>query len=952
MLFTTKRHSRVSFRRRIIQVIKFEFWGELVSNKSKAIELKGITKTFGSVIANDTINLEVKKGEILSLLGENGSGKTTLMNMLSGIYKPDSGEIYVNGNKVVINSPEDSKRLGIGMVHQHFKLVENFTAADNILIGSETDGFLLKRDRNQKMKEISKKFGFEIDPKKRICDMAVSEKQTVEILKVLYYGADILILDEPTAVLTLQETKKLFSVLKKMRDSGCAIIIITHKLNEVLEISDRVTILRKGKWEGTVNTADTNAQQLTELMVGRAVELAIDRPLCENNETLLSLSNVTILNEDGVKAIDNVSFTVNSGEILGVAGVSGCGQKELCEAIAGLQKIKSGTILYKGEPIEQKSPREIINRGISMSFIPEDRLGMGLAASLSITDNMMLKSYRGGKGPFVDRKSARGLADKVIKDLEVVTPSSETPVRRLSGGNVQKILLGREIEADPNVIVTAYPVRGLDINSSYTIYNILNREKQKGAGILFVGEDLDVMLELCDKIMVLCHGKVTGIVTAADTNKEELGLLMTDAYSQETITEQQPVQATAETGETQTEEPKHLGFTAETARKKVKKHRDPLIRIIKRDNLSMFKSFLLYVAAVLASIVVGGVFVAFNGVNPVEYYKTVVTGCFENKIYIMGFIRILIPLVITSLGISFAFKMKFWNIGANGQFLIGAVFATTTSLLLGDSLPQWLTLLLMFISGAVGGGLYGLVPAVLKVKFGTNETLLTLMLNYIAFYFATYLKNVTFYRKLSETGEVFRPDFKTLPQSGWMTTLNIGGVTFDLSLVFALLLVIVTFIYFKRSKQGYEISVVGDSQNTARYAGMNVGKIVLRTMFISAAVVGAAGMLQVSGAATSHTLSEGIASDVGWTGIIVAWLAKLNAFGILVASLLMSILQKGCAVAESAFEISSAASSILEGVILFTILAADFFIRYKIVINKKPKQQLSRETAHKGGEPV
>ena len=494
-----------------------------------AIEMRGITKTFGSVVANDNVDLNVKHGEILALLGENGSGKTTLMNMLSGIYKPDSGRVLVDGREVTINSPEDAKKLGIGMVHQHFKLVDVFSAADNIWMGKEQAGLALKKDRYAQIEEIAKKFGFEIDPKKKVYNMSVSEKQTLEIIKVLYYGAKVIILDEPTAVLTVQEIQKLFTVLRRMKEEGHSIIIITHKLNEVMEISDRVAILRKGAYITTVETAQTNEQALTEWMVGRKIDLNIDRPVMETTRPLLEVRDLTILSDEGAVAIDGVNFYIRGGEILGVAGIAGCGQKELCEAIAGLRPIEKGQMIHKGDNIVGLPPKKILEKGISMSFIPEDRLGMGLAPSLSITDNMILKNYADTKGPFVDRKLGRADAEQVIRDLEVVTPSTETPVRRLSGGNVQKVLLGREIKAGPNVIVTAYPVRGLDINSSYTIYNILNQQKKAGVGILFVGEDMDVMMALCDKIMVLCHGKVMGVVHAHKTTKEELGLMMTGA---------------------------------------------------------------------------------------------------------------------------------------------------------------------------------------------------------------------------------------------------------------------------------------------------------------------------------------------------------------------------------------------------------------------------------------
>lgn len=542
-----------------------------------AIELKDITKTFGSVVANKDISISVKQGEILALLGENGSGKTTLMNMLSGIYKPDSGSIFLNGKQVSIHSPEDSKKLGIGMVHQHFKLVEVLSFADNILMGYDfppyglkekfseikkenyegldkkeelkfnfkkilklskevlnctiyhTKNAFLNNKRYEKIKEISTQFGFEIDPTKMVYDMSVSEKQTIEIIKVLYYGAKIIIMDEPTAVLTVQEIEKLFNILRKMKEAGHSIIIITHKLNEVMAISDRVSILRKGEYITTVNTAETNEQQLTEYMVGRPIDLKIERPKTEFDKPLLEIRDLSIKSDEGSLAIDKVNFYIRGGEILGVAGISGCGQKELCEAIAGLRPIFSGEINHKGESIIGLKPDAIIKKGIAMSFIPEDRLGMGLAPSLSITDNMMLKTYKGDKwyNPLVDRKKARAQAQSTVEKLSIVTPSTETPVRLLSGGNVQKVLVGREIQAGPNVIVTAYPVRGLDINSSYAIYDILNAQKKDGVGILFVGEDLDVMLELCDKIMVLCHGKVMGVVHATKTTKEQLGLMMT-----------------------------------------------------------------------------------------------------------------------------------------------------------------------------------------------------------------------------------------------------------------------------------------------------------------------------------------------------------------------------------------------------------------------------------------
>lgn len=580
-----------------------------------ALEMRGVSKYFGSVVANKNVNLKVYKGEILAVLGENGSGKTTLMNMISGIYFPDEGQTFVGGEEAVIRSPQDAFACKIGMIHQHFKLVDVFTAAQNIVLGVKNEpkpvddkknafskffakigrkmesGLYKKKEVAAQVKEIADKYGFEIDPNKKIYDMSVSEKQTVEIVKVLYRGANVLILDEPTAVLTPQETEKLFAVLRKMKEDGKSIIIITHKLNEVLAVSDRVAILRKGESVGEIATKDADENKLTELMVGKKVALNIERSTPENCEDRLEIKGLNVKNHDGVKVLDNVSFTAKSGEILGIAGIAGSGQKELLEAIAGLQKLESGDMIFhnpkKDKPVtffhkdlhrvkelakegafryengetvdftgktdkeikelvnagkvlfkedeiidlKDKTPLQIRELGIRLSFVPEDRLGMGLVGNMDIVDNMMLRSYRKGNSVFLDRSKPGKLADEIIAELEVVTPSAHTPVRKLSGGNVQKVLVGREIASAPKVLMAAYPVRGLDINSSYTIYNLLNKQKENGAAVIFVGEDLDVLIELCDRILVIGSGKVTGVVDGRTANKSEIGLLMVKTES-------------------------------------------------------------------------------------------------------------------------------------------------------------------------------------------------------------------------------------------------------------------------------------------------------------------------------------------------------------------------------------------------------------------------------------
>ncbi|MDO4339941.1 MAG: ABC transporter ATP-binding protein [Eubacteriales bacterium] len=501
-----------------------------------AIQLKNVTKTFGKVVANKDVSLDIRKGEILSLLGENGSGKTTLMNMIAGIYYPDEGEIAVNGKTVEIRSPKDAYDLGIGMIHQHFKLIDVFTAVENIALGLEKNQKFDMKAIQQKTQEICDKYHFDLDLTQKVYEMSVSQKQTLEIVKVLYRGADILILDEPTAVLTPQETERLFQVIRNMKADNKSVVIITHKLHEVLEISDRVAILRKGEYIGTVDTKDATEGSLTEMMVGKKVELNIDRSEPVNPVKRLSVSHLTVFNRENVKVLDDVSFDAYGGEILGIAGISGNGQKELLEAIAGLQAAAQGSSIEfyergrEDKPLQLigKNPKKIRDAGVHLAFVPEDRLGMGLVGSMGMTGNMLLKSYGKGRSLLTDMKAPREMAQKVKEELEVVTPSISTPVSRLSGGNVQKVLVGREIAEAPTVLMTAYAVRGLDINTSYTIYKLLDEEKRDGVAVIYVGEDLDVLIDLCDRILVLCDGRANGIVEGRKATKEEVGLLMTN----------------------------------------------------------------------------------------------------------------------------------------------------------------------------------------------------------------------------------------------------------------------------------------------------------------------------------------------------------------------------------------------------------------------------------------
>ncbi|WP_430886516.1 ABC transporter ATP-binding protein [Fusibacter sp. JL216-2] len=490
------------------------------------IELKNITKIFGTVTANDHVNFDLKSSEIHAILGENGAGKSSLMNVLAGVYQPDFGEIYLRGDRVSIPSPRHSIKMGIGMIHQHFKLVECHTVLENMVTGVAGGFFLGQKKLAREIESLSEKYGLKINPHARLDTLSVAEKQRVEILKVLYRGAKVLILDEPTAVLTPQETDNLFEILRKLKDDGHSMIIITHKLDEVIAISDRITVMRKGKKIKTLKNENLSPRELTNEMVGASVELTIECPESTCEERLLLVKDLSVKNADQRSVLDRVSFDIRSGEILGVAGVAGSGQKELCESIAGLETVNTGSIIFKKEDITGRSPKEIMELGISMSFVPEDRLGMGLVAGMDLVENVLLKSYRDQKGIFVDRESAKAHAEMLVDKLSIDTPSVHTRVSQLSGGNIQKVLLGREIEMQPELIITAYPARGLDVGSAHKVYDLLNEQKMMDNGIMFIGEDLDVLLEISDRIMVLCEGKITGIVDAKSVSKEDLGYLM------------------------------------------------------------------------------------------------------------------------------------------------------------------------------------------------------------------------------------------------------------------------------------------------------------------------------------------------------------------------------------------------------------------------------------------
>jgi len=497
--------------------------------KSVILEMKDITKRFGKTLANDHINLRLYQGEIHALLGENGAGKSTLMNILLGIYKPNSGEIFYKGKRVSIKSPKHAVELGIGMVHQHFELIPTLSVAENIFLSIGQCKFILnKKNMEETIARYAEKFGLAVDPAAKVWQLSVGEQQRVEIMKLLCRDCEIMILDEPSAVLTPQESKEMFRTLRKMADEGKTVIFISHKMSEVMEHADRITVLKGGKVEDEMLAKDATVERLTKAVIGlRSLEKTVRSPIKENSSLLLEIEHLCVHNDKGIDALKDVSFSLRQGEIFAIAGVAGNGQRELAEALAGLRKVKSGCIRMNGRDITKYNARQRMEMGIS--FIPEDRLQMGLIPGMNMKQNIILKKFREpeySRFGFLRNKSIKAVTEKYVETYDIKNGGIELPVSMMSGGNQQKLLVAREIQCDPVLIIAAYPVRGLDIGASEAIHRILMEQRNRGACVLLISEELDEIFDMSDRVAVLCDGKVMGIRNTSETDYDEIGRLM------------------------------------------------------------------------------------------------------------------------------------------------------------------------------------------------------------------------------------------------------------------------------------------------------------------------------------------------------------------------------------------------------------------------------------------
>jgi general nucleoside transport system ATP-binding protein len=500
------------------------------TKKKPIVEMKGIVKQFPGVLANNHLDLDLFPGEILGLLGENGAGKTTLMNILYGFYQPDDGEIFLKGKKVNFNSPHDAIANGLGMVHQHFMLVPTFTVAENIVLGQPSPRHPLLEDTRhviKRIRDLSKRYRLDVDPDAYVWQLSVGQQQRVEILKALYRGAEVLILDEPTAVLVPQEVDELIEIIRKLAEDGHSIIFISHKLHEVMNICSRVAVLRDGELVNIVSARDTDRNELARMMVGREVFLRLEKEKAKPGNVLLSLEDVGASDDRGLPALKNITLSVCSGEILGVAGVDGNGQRELEDVISGLRRLSNGSIMLNGKEVTNKPPFDILEAGLAV--VPSDRYGTGLLPDFSISENMVLEVYF--KPPFTKRgllnqEAMKAHAEKLVADFDIRTPSVTTIASKLSGGNAQKVILARELSRNPKVLLAAQPTRGLDVGATEYIHKELIRQRGQGMAILLISTELDEILNLSDRIIILYEGQIVGERSIEEANVEELGLLM------------------------------------------------------------------------------------------------------------------------------------------------------------------------------------------------------------------------------------------------------------------------------------------------------------------------------------------------------------------------------------------------------------------------------------------
>ncbi len=910
-----------------------------VNGAPPALRTVGITKRFGPTVANAGVDLSIDRGEVHALVGENGAGKTTLMSICFGLLAPDSGTIEIDGRPVTITSPMVARRYGMGMVHQHFKLVPSLTVVDNIFLGDEVTvgpGALNRRQMAARVKAVSERYGLDVPLNAKVGDLPVGVRQRVEILKALTFDARIIILDEPTGVLRPQEAEQLFVILRSFAAEGKAVVFISHKLGEVREVADRFTVLRDGRAVTTGDTASASEAEIARLMVGREVSLSRVEPpeVPTGAPTALSVEGVVALGDRGQPAVNGVSLQLKAGEICGVAGVEGNGQTELIEVLAGTRGMASGRVVLAGTDVSELGAAERRSRGLS--HIPEDRLAVGIAPHLSIQDNVaagFLKSALFSRG-LVKRALAANFARVLIKDFAVRASGPSAAIGQLSGGNIQKVIVARELEARPKVLLAAQPTRGLDIGATEFVHSRLRAARHAGAGVLLVSADLAELLSLSDRVVVMYRGRVVGEFPPEEARVNDIGMAMAGVGTGPDGAE--AVQAAADgaggapaaavagqdRGGTWEQERWRIPLEVTTGRGQDGGPPGPpaapseslgqrLQDALRRARSGMAQPTL----AVVLALLVGMVIIASIGQNPFSAYNYFLLSSFNGVNNFGTMVVQLTPLLLVAASVILSFRAGIFNVGAEGQLYVGGFVGVLVSPTL-TSLPGPLLIFLSMLAGAVAGAIWAALPAVLLTVWDVNIVVTTLMFNYIAQYLTTYLVTGPFLDPLAGAAETKL----VAPQAHLPTILGSSGATIGVLIGLAMLAV-VAFV-LKATRWGLQLRLLGDSPRFARYIGLGVRRRTIEVMAVSGAIAGMAGV--VSNLSVNFRFFQGFDGSIGygWLGLTVALLGRLSPLGSVVAGVVYAALEAGAGIMQVHTQVPLSLIDIIEGVVVVFMTAA------------------------------
>lgn len=887
------------------------------AERPPSLDLVEITKRFGPVLADDHVNFSATAGEVHALVGENGAGKTTLMNIVFGLIQPDAGEILINGHQVTIQNPIAARRHGIGMVHQHFKLVPSLSVAENVFLGQEpTTGIALNVDEAiRRVNELAKRFGLEINPRSRINQLSVGLRQRVEILKAVSYDPQILILDEPTAVLTPQETVELFHFIRDFVAAGRTVIFITHKLAEVKEVADRFTVIRDGRIVATLPTREASEADIARLMVGREVLLRVDKTEARPGRTALQAEGLSAQNDQGLMAVHDVRFTLREGEILGIAGVEGNGQTELVEVITGLRPAVAGQLFLDGRDITPASVEDRRTAGIA--HIPEDRLQRGVAAPMSIEDNLAGAYLNRGLAPggVLRAGLVRRFARWLIRRYDIRGARPPAPIRTLSGGNMQKVVLAREMELQPEVLVAAQPTRGVDIGATEFVHNAIMAQRDRGAAVLLVSADLNEIRNLSDRIIVMYRGRAVAEFLP-DVSDSEIGLAMAGSVERPEAVPVSPVDGNRAAAPAERAEPRTDIDTAlldKEAQVPLPGERQGLKNIM----LDLLGAMLQPALAIIIALLIGMVIVIAVGDNPITAYRYFLIGPFTSGVDIGNTLAIMTPLLLIGISVLISFRAGVFNIGAEGQLYLGAFAAAW----IGITFVHWpgpVLVVAAILFGALLGAIWAFIPGVLLAAWGVNVIVSTLMLNYIAIEITDYLVNYPF--KDPTAGA---PVSKLIASQAWLPIL-IPSSSLHAGIFLAIAVAVGAAFVLFRTSWGARLRYVGDNPYFASYLGVSVSRVVVQAMVVSGAIAGAMGALDVLG--TNHQFNLSFSPGYGFLGLTVALLGRLNPWGIIVTAFVYAVLSHGADVMQQNTSVPYPLVNILQGIIVLLMTASGLLI--------------------------